>query len=321
MQQENRFEWKHKDLLDVDTLSMEDVQHIFKTADQFHEINNRPVKKIPTLKGRSVILFFAEPSTRTKMSFDMAGKRLSADTFSLAKSGSALQKGESLKDTALTLQAMNPDIIVLRHSSSGAAQFLAERLPCSILNGGDGWHAHPSQALLDSFTLRQHWGDNFHGKELLILGDMAHSRVLRSNVQLLNMLGVNVRLCAPRTLMPRGVDQWKAKVYTRLEYAIEGVDAVMCLRLQLERQQAGLLPSLEEYSRTHCLTARHMELAKPGALIMHPGPMNRGMEISSELADAPESVILDQVSSGVAIRMALLFLFATRNDQHHGETE
>ena len=198
MQQENRFEWKHKDLLDVDTLSPEDVQHIFKTADQFHDINNRPVKKIPTLKGRSVILFFAEPSTRTKMSFDMAGKRLSADTFSLAKSGSALQKGESLKDTALTLQAMNPDVIVLRHSSSGASQFLAERLPCSIINGGDGWHAHPTQALLDSFTLRQHWGDKFAGKEVLILGDVAHSRVVRSNVQLLSMLGVNVRLCRNR---------------------------------------------------------------------------------------------------------------------------
>ncbi len=319
MQQENRFEWKHKDLLDVDTLSPEDVQHIFKTADQFHDINNRPVKKIPTLKGRSVILFFAEPSTRTKMSFDMAGKRLSADTFSLAKSGSALQKGESLKDTALTLQAMNPDVIVLRHSSSGASQFLAERLPCSIINGGDGWHAHPTQALLDGFTLRQHWGDKFAGKEVLILGDIAHSRVVRSNVQLLSMLGVNVRLCAPRTLLPRGVEGWNAKVYTRLEEALEGVDAAMCLRLQLERQQAGLLPSLEEYSRTHCLTARHMELAKPGALIMHPGPMNRGLEISSELADAPDSVILDQVASGVAIRMALLFLFATRNDHMHGE--
>ena len=316
MQQENHFEWKHKDLLDVDTLSVEDVMHVFKTADQFHEINNRPVKKIPTLKGRSVILFFYEPSTRTKTSFDMAGKRLSADTFSLAKSGSALQKGESLKDTALTLQAMNPDIIVLRHSSSGAAQFLADRLPCSVLNGGDGWHAHPTQALLDSFTLRQHWGDDFYGKEVLILGDIAHSRVVRSNVQLLSKLGVRVRLCAPRTLLPRGVESWNAKVFTRLEYAVEGVDAVMCLRLQLERQQAGLLPSLEEYSRTHCLTARHLELAQPNALVMHPGPMNRGLEIASDLADAPNSVILEQVSSGVAIRMALLFLFATRNDRH-----
>lgn len=315
MQQENHFEWKHKDLLDVDTLSVEDVMHVFKTADQFHEINSRPVKKIPTLKGRSVILFFSEPSTRTKTSFDMAGKRLSADTFSLAKSGSALQKGESLKDTALTLQAMNPDIIVLRHSSSGAAQFLADRLPCSIINGGDGWHAHPTQALLDSFTLRQHWGDDFYGKEVLILGDIAHSRVVRSNVQLLSKLGVRVRLCAPRTLLPRGVENWNAKVFTRLEYAMEGVDAVMCLRLQLERQQAGLLPSLEEYSRTHCLTARHLELASPDVLIMHPGPMNRGLEISSDLADAPNSVILDQVASGVAVRMALLFLFATRNDR------
>ena len=318
MQQENRFEWKHKDLLDVDTLSPEDVQHIFKTADQFHDINNRPVKKIPTLKGRSVILFFAEPSTRTKMSFDMAGKRLSADTFSLAKSGSALQKGESLKDTALTLQAMNPDVIVLRHSSSGASQFLAERLPCSIINGGDGWHAHPTQALLDSFTLRQHWGDKFAGKEVLILGDVAHSRVVRSNVQLLSMLGVNVRLCAPRTLLPRGVEGWNARIYTRLEEALEGVDAAMCLRLQLERQEAGLLPDLREYARRFCLTKNRLKNASPDVKVLHPGPINRGVEIASDLADAGNSLILDQVASGVAVRMAILYLHITRKEK--GET-
>ncbi len=314
MQQENRYQWKHKDLLDIDILSKEDVMHIFKTADQFHEINSRPVKKIPTLKGRSVILFFSEPSTRTKLSFDMAGKRLSADTFSLAKSGSSLQKGESLKDTALTLQAMNPDIIVLRHSSSGAAQFLAERLPCSIINGGDGWHAHPTQALLDSFTLRQHWGDDFSGKKLLILGDVAHSRVARSNVRLLSYLGVNVRVCAPRTLLPRGIHNWPVTVYNDLNEAVQGVDAVMCLRLQLERQQAGLLPDLSEYAKIYGLNRRHLDMANEKVLVMHPGPMNRGLEISAELADAPESLILDQVSSGVAVRMALLFLYATRHD-------
>ena len=205
-QEENKFRWPHKDLLDVDQLTEPEVMHLLDTAEQFHEINFRPVKKVPTLKGKSVIMFFSEPSTRTKMSFDMAGKRLSADTFALGKSGSSLQKGESLKDTALTLQAMNPDIIVIRDSSSGAAQFLAERLPCSIINAGDGRHAHPTQAILDSFTLRAHWKNQFAGKELLILGDVAHSRVARSNVLMLNKLGVKVRLCAPRTLLPRGVD-------------------------------------------------------------------------------------------------------------------
>ncbi len=313
-QEENKFRWPHKDLLDVDILSHEEVMHVLSTAEQFHEINSRPVKKIPTLKGKSVIMFFSEPSTRTKMSFDMAGKRLSADTFALGKSGSSLQKGESMKDTALTLQAMNPDIIVIRDSFSGAAQFLAERLPCSILNAGDGRHAHPTQALLDAFTLRQHWDNQFAGKELLILGDVAHSRVARSNVILLNKLGVKVRICAPRTLLPRGVETWPARVFTKIEQAIEGVDAVMCLRLQLERQQAGLLPDLSEYSYTHCLTAKRLERAKPGALVMHPGPMNRGLEIASDIADCPESVILEQVAAGVATRMALLFLYATRHD-------
>ena len=313
-QEENKFRWPHKDLLDVTQLTVPETMHLLDTAEQFHEINFRPVKKVPTLKGKSVIMFFSEPSTRTKMSFDMAGKRLSADTFALGKSGSSLQKGESLKDTALTLQAMNPDIIVIRDSSSGAAQFLAERLPCSIVNAGDGRHAHPTQAILDAFTLRAHWKNQFEGKELLILGDVAHSRVARSNVILLNKLGVKVRLCAPRTILPRGVDTWPAEVFTDLSQAIKGVDAVMCLRLQLERQQAGLLPDLAEYSKTHCLTRRRLEDAKPGALVMHPGPMNRGLEIASDIADCPESVILEQVAAGVATRMAILFLYATRHD-------
>ncbi len=313
-QEENKFRWPHKDLLDVTQLSKDEAMHLLDTAEQFHEINSRPVKKVPTLKGKSVIMFFSEPSTRTKMSFDMAGKRLSADTFALGKSGSSLQKGESLKDTALTLQAMNPDIIVIRDSFSGAAQFLAERLPCSIINAGDGRHAHPTQAILDAFTLRQHWNNKFEGKELLILGDVAHSRVARSNVLMLNKLGVKVRVCAPRTLLPRGVETWEAEVFTDLNKAIIGVDAVMCLRLQLERQQAGLLPDLAEYSRTHCLTARRLEDAKPGALVMHPGPMNRGLEIASDIADCPESVILEQVAAGVSTRMAILFLYATRHD-------
>ena len=264
-------------------------------AASFQEINLRPVKKVPTLKGKTVVLFFVENSTRTKTSFDVAGKRLSADTYSLAKSGSSLNKGESLKDTALTLQAMGPDVIVIRHPSSGAAQFLAERVSCGIVNGGDGWHAHPTQALLDSFALRQVWGDAFAGKQVLILGDIAHSRVARSNVHLLTMLGAKVRLCAPRTLLPAGVESWPVDVYGDLNQAVRDTDAVMCLRLQLERQQAGLLPDLAEYSRRFCLTERHLELTHPGVKVLHPGPMNRGLEISNDVADDPRSLVLDQV--------------------------
>lgn len=311
---EHEYHWPHKDLLDVSQLSRQDVFHLLDLALSFQEINQRPVKKVPTLKGKSVVLFFAEDSTRTKTSFDMAGKRLSADTFALGKSGSSLAKGESLKDTGLTLQAMNPDVIVIRHSSSGAAQFLAERLSCGIVNGGDGWHAHPTQALLDCFSLRQAWGDQFAGRTLLILGDIAHSRVARSNVLLLSSLGVRVRLCAPRTLLPAGVNSWPAEAYGDLAAAIRGVDAVMCLRLQLERQQAGLLPSLAEYAKRFCLNAKAMELAKSGAKILHPGPMNRGVEIAAALADGPDSLVLEQVAAGVATRMAILYLLATRKD-------
>ena len=314
MEHEHHYHWPHKDLLDVTQLSQQDIFHLLDLAASFQEINQRPVKKVPTLKGKTVVLFFAEDSTRTKTSFDMAGKRLSADTFALGKSGSSISKGESLKDTGLTLQAMNPDVIVIRHASSGAPRFLADRLPCGIVNGGDGWHAHPTQALLDCYSLRQIWGNEFEGRQLLILGDIAHSRVARSNVRLLTSLGVKVRLCAPRTLLPAGVHTWPVEVYGDLTTAVRGVDAVMCLRLQLERQQAGLLPTLAEYSRRYCLTPKVMELARPAAKILHPGPMNRGLEISSALADCPDSLVLDQVAAGVATRMAVLYLLATRKD-------
>ena len=306
--------WLHKDLLDVSQLSKSEVMAIFETAGRFQELQERPVKKVPTLKGRSVILFFAEPSTRTKTSFDVAGKRLSADTFSLAKSSSSLTKGESPKDTALTLQAMAPDAIVIRHWCSGAARFLAERLDCSVINAGDGRHAHPTQALLDSFTLYQEWGD-VSGKTILILGDIAHSRVARSNVILLNKLGAKVRICGPRTLLPPAIRKWPVKVYSDLNEAVKGVDAVMCLRLQLERQKEGLLPDLREYAQTFGLAQRHVDLANPDVRILHPGPMNRGVEISSDLADCADSLVLDQVSSGVVTRMALLFLYMTRKGE------
>jgi aspartate carbamoyltransferase catalytic subunit len=313
MAEETQRTWLHKDLLDVDQLSVDDVAMIFDAAHTLQDINSRPVKKVPTLRGRSVVLFFAEPSTRTKTSFDVAGKRLSADTFSLAKSSSSLTKGETLKDTALTLQAMNPDAIVIRHWASGAAQFLAERLECSIINAGDGWHAHPTQALLDSYTLSQEWGglQGFRGKTVLILGDISHSRVARSNVHLLTKLGAKVRLCAPRTLLPANVDNWPVDVHYDLNQAVKGVDAVMCLRLQLERQQAGLLPDLREYACTFGLGKHHMDMAANDARILHPGPINRGVEIASDLADSAESLILDQVASGVAVRMALLYLYIT----------
>ena len=312
--EKKRVTWPHKDLLDVDQLTVNEVHHLLDTAEQFHDINHRPVKKVPTLKGKSIILFFAEASTRTKTSFDVAGKRLSADTFALTKSGSSLQKGESLKDTALTLQAMTPDVIVIRHWSSGAAKFLADRLDCAVVNAGDGWHAHPTQALLDCFSLRRAWNNSFEGRTLTILGDIAHSRVARSNVQLLTKLGVNVRVCAPKTLLPAGISTWPVEIYHDLDEAAEDVDAIMCLRLQLERQEAGLLPDLAEYASTYCLSMRHLELAKPDAKVLHPGPMNRGLEIASDIADCPESLVLDQVAAGVATRMAILYLHATRKD-------
>ncbi|MBO4368859.1 MAG: aspartate carbamoyltransferase catalytic subunit [Desulfovibrio sp.] len=308
----NRYLWQHKDLLDTSQLSESDVFHLLDLASSFQEINKRPVRKVPTLQGRTIILFFVENSTRTKTSFDVAGKRLSADTHALSQAGSSLNKGESLLDTALTLQAMNPDVIVVRHSSSGAASFLAKKLSCGVVNAGDGWHAHPTQALLDCFCLKNAWNNVFHGKRLLILGDIAHSRVARSNVVLLHKLGVNVRLCAPRTLLPAGVETWPVEVFSDLNRAVHNVDSVMCLRLQLERQQAGLLPSLAEYSRRFCLAPRHLELASNGVTVLHPGPLNRGLEIADEVADSSASLILDQVAAGVAVRMAVLYLLATR---------
>lgn len=306
--------WPHKDLLDVTQLSREDVEVVMRTAASFREVNARPVKKVPTLKGKSIVLFFAEPSTRTKTSFDIAGKRLSADTFGLAKTGSSLQKGETLKDTVLTLQAMNPDAIVIRHSASGAAAFVARRVSCAVINAGDGWHAHPTQALLDLATLLDVW-DTVAGKTVVILGDVAHSRVARSNCRLLSMLGARVRFCAPRTLLPWDAAALGGEVFHAVEPALAGADAVMCLRLQLERQEAGLLPDLREYANRFCLTAERLRLASPEVKVLHPGPINRGVEIASDLADAGNSLILDQVASGVAVRMALLYLHITRKDK------
>ncbi len=307
--------WRHKDLLDTRDLTVDEILHLLTVAEQFEEINTRPVKKVPIMRGKGVVLFFAEDSTRTRTSFDMAGKRLSADTYSLTKSGSSLSKGESLKDTALTLEAMGPDVIVVRHSSSGAAAFLADRLECSIVNAGDGWHAHPTQALLDAYTLNRCWNREMSGKTLLIMGDICHSRVVRSNVHLLSRMGVKVRVFGPRTLLPPGIESWPVTVCPTIEKAVEGVDAVMCLRLQLERQKAGLLPDLSEYAANFCLTKRHVEMMNKDAAILHPGPMNRGLEIAADVADCPKSRILDQVAAGISVRMAVLFTLAMRGEQ------
>lgn len=316
MQQET-FHWPHKDLLDVDQLTQEELFHLLDTAANLHEINSRPVKKVPILKGKSVVLFFAEPSTRTKTSFDMAGKRLSRRH--LRAGEIRFQPPERRKHEGYGPDPPGHEPRCHRHPpfQQRRGQFLAERLHCGVVNAGDGWHAHPTQALLDAFSLRQVWGHDrnaFKGKNLLILGDCAHSRVCRSNVLLLTKLGVNVSLCAPRTLLPAGVDNWPVTVYTDSKKAVSDMDAVMCLRLQLERQQAGLLPDLREYSKRFCLTTAHMELARPGAHIMHPGPILRGLDVSDALADSSQSLILDQVSAGVSVRMAVLYLLATRPD-------
>lgn len=313
------YTWSHKDLLDVTQLSTMDLTHLLEETDRFMVFNRSARKKSPLLQGKTVILFFAENSTRTKTSFDVAAKRLSADTFALSTDGSSIKKGESLKDTGLTLEAMQPDVIVIRHSSSGAAQYLAERLNCSVVNGGDGWHAHPTQALLDCASLSQAWQglSNFAGKKILLLGDIAHSRVARSNCHLLTKLGAKVSLCAPRTLLPAGVENWPVKIYSSLHKACEGVDAIMALRIQLERQQAGLFPDLEEYARRYCLNPEHVAHAAPDVKVLHPGPMNRGLEISAEVADAPECLVLDQVETGVSLRMAVLNALANRKEKNN----
>ena len=310
--------WKHKHLLDTDQLDFSDIKIILDLAHHYHDFNKQEQKKSDLLRGMSVILFFAENSTRTKTSFDIAAKRLSADTFALGISGSSLNKGESLKDTCLTLNAMRPNLIVVRHFHSGVAVYLANSQNCPVINAGDGWHAHPSQALLDLYTLNELWQGNFRGKNLLILGDIAHSRVARSNVNLMVKMGVNISLCAPRTLLPAAFSSWPVKIFSNLEEAIKNADAVMCLRLQLERQQSGLLPNLDEYSKRYCLTPQFLELAKPEVKILHPGPMNRGLEISDQVANSPACLALKQVEAGVAVRMALLHLLLMPAEKREG---
>jgi aspartate carbamoyltransferase catalytic subunit len=290
-----------------------DLLGILDTAEAMKEVSARPIKKVPALRGKTVINLFYEPSTRTRTSFEVAEKRLSADTLNIAIATSSVVKGETLIDTALNLEAMNPDLIVCRHASSGACHLLARTCKAGIVNAGDGMHEHPTQGLLDAFTIRERKG-RLQGLKVAIIGDMLHSRVFRSNVYLLTRMGAEVWACGPPTLMPAGIEQLGVRATTNVEDAVRDADAVMMLRIQLERMQGGFFPSLREYFQVFGMTPERVRLAKPDAIIMHPGPMNRGVEIASEVADSPASVILDQVANGVAVRMAVLYLLAGGGD-------
>jgi aspartate carbamoyltransferase catalytic subunit len=296
-----------KDVLEMESLSVEEIETILDTAETLKEISTRPIKKVPTLRGKTVVHFFYEPSTRTKISFEIAAKRLSADTVSISASTSSIVKGETLVDTAKNLEAMNPDAIVIRHSAAGAPHLLARLVEASVINAGDGMHAHPTQALLDMMTIREKKG-RLAGLRVAIIGDIAHSRVARSNIVGLNKTGAEVILAGPPTMIPMGVETLGVHVTYHVEEAIKDADVVMVLRIQKERQQAFVFPSEREYAQCYGLTEKKLVGAKEDVLIMHPGPINRGVEIAPEVAEGPYSVILDQVTNGVAIRMALLYL-------------
>jgi aspartate carbamoyltransferase catalytic subunit len=309
-----------KDLLGVRELSVEEIVTILDTAESFKEVSSRSIKKVPALRGKTVINLFFEPSTRTRTSFEIAAKRLSADAVNISASTSSVSKGESLLDTAQNLQAMSPDAIVIRHPSPGVPHQLSRMVSASIINGGDGAHEHPTQALLDAFTIREHKG-RIGGLQVAIVGDIMHSRVARSNCHLLTKLGAHVRIAGPRTLIPVGYDkliensEGSLIVCDRIDEAIAGSDVVMMLRIQRERMTDAFLPSLKEYSVQYGLTLRRLELAASDCIVMHPGPVNRGIEISSEVVDSARSLILDQVANGVAVRMAILFLLIATEGQ------
>jgi aspartate carbamoyltransferase catalytic subunit len=296
-----------KDLLSIADLSREEIYRILDTAEAMREIGERPIKKVPTLRGKTVVNLFYEPSTRTRTSFEIAEKRLSADTLNIAVASSSVQKGETLADTAMNIEAMAPDMIVLRHAASGACHLLARICKSRIINAGDGMHEHPTQALLDAFTIRQH-KQTIEGLKVAIVGDLLHSRVLRSNALLLTKLGAEVWVSGPPTLVPRGIAQTGVRVTTSIDEAIRGADVVMMLRIQQERMQGAYFPSLREYFNLFGLTEDRVRLAKPDVIIMHPGPMNRGVEIAAEVADSVRSTIVEQVANGVSVRMAVLYL-------------
>ncbi len=300
---------KSKDLLGIQELSTEEIGLILDTAASMKEIASRDIKKVPALRGKTVINLFYEPSTRTRTSFEIAGKWLSADVINISTSSSSVVKGESLKDTGLTLQSMHPDVVVIRHSVAGAPHFLARLLKASVINAGDGAHEHPTQALLDLFTIREKRGQ-LQGLKAAIVGDILHSRVARSDILAMQKLGMEVRVCGPPTLLPRHVEGLGVQKFTAVERAIADVDVIMMLRIQRERMGAGLFPTLREYSKLFGLNLERLKGARADVVIMHPGPINRGVEIAPEVADGPYSLILDQVENGLAIRMALLYLLA-----------
>lgn len=299
--------WNRKDLVALDDLSEQELGLILDTAKAFKGVGERSLKKVPALRGRTLVNFFVEPSTRTRTSFEVAAMRLSADVVNIAASASSLQKGETLKDTALNLQALQADMIVLRHSSAGAAQFLAERLESGVVNAGDGSHEHPTQGLLDVFTMREHAG-RIEGLNVAIVGDILFSRVARSNVHALVKLGAKVTLVGPTTLVPRSLEALGVRVAHRIDEILDSTDVINLLRIQHERQRKEYFPSLGEYTALFGLTKSRAARLKPDCLVMHPGPINRGVEIDSDVADGPHSVILDQVTNGIAVRMAVLYL-------------
>jgi aspartate carbamoyltransferase catalytic subunit len=299
--------WTKKDLLGLEELSAAEIELVLQTADSFKEISQRPIKKVPTLRGKTVVLFFFEPSTRTRTSFELAAKRMSADILNIQASASSLAKGETLKDTAKNIEAMKVDMIIMRHSSAGAPHLLSRSVSPSIINAGDGSHEHPTQGLLDIFTIKEH-KKKIAGLNVSIIGDLAHSRVARSNIWGLTKLGAKVTVCGPATLMPAGIEKLGVKVTYDVKEAIEGADVINLLRIQTERQSQNLLPSIREYAMKFGLDSEKMKYAKKDVLIMHPGPINRGVEITPEVADGPYSVILEQVTNGIAVRMAVLYL-------------
>jgi len=311
--------WQHHHILDLDDFTPEEIELVFHITDAMKEVLSRPIKKVPTLRGKTIITLFYESSTRTRVSFELAAKNLSADVVNLNASASSLTKGESLVDTLDTLQALGADIVVMRHPQSGAPYVATKYLEASIVNAGDGWHAHPTQALLDLYTICKHKG-SLKGLKAVIIGDIRHSRVARSNIWGLTTMGAEVILCCPFTLLPIGLDKQhhhfpKVNIEPNIELALDGADVVMALRLQLERQQSGLLPSIREYIQLYQLTEPRLTRAKPDALVLHPGPINEGVEISPAVARGQQSVINEQVTNGVAVRMALLYLLAGSKEQ------
>ncbi|MCK9594092.1 MAG: aspartate carbamoyltransferase catalytic subunit [Candidatus Omnitrophica bacterium] len=312
--------WNKKDLLGLEYLTREEIEFILNTADSFKEVTTREIKKVPALRGKTVVNLFYEPSTRTRISFELAAKRLSADVINISTETSSVKKGETLIDTGKNIEALKADIIVIRHSYSGAAMMLAKSLGISVVNAGDGWHEHPTQALLDIFTLREKLG-RIEGLNVSIVGDIAHSRVARSNIWGLTKLGAKVTVCAPRMLIPPGIEEMGAAVTSNIDEALKNADAVNVLRMQFERDEQNAFPKQMEYFKKFGITEERLAKAKKNIIVMHPGPINRGIEMSSEVADCPQSVILEQVTNGIAVRMAVLFLVSQAHDIKNENTD